>query len=226
MSSRPAGAPGDVATPETFRSTVTSRQILVRMIPLFVMLFVFSSLLFGGLLLMAGWFVGVRVPGLFGVLVAALYCGLQVLVTKRRLDEKGQQTVTFSPTGAVLSDGHMRVELPWTHVRSIGEVEVPGPVRTRIPRFFPPLVAMASGAAQAVLAAGTRKGLVGSGRLSVSPEAPKVVKKQVKQFLDDGPADPRIGQRPMGIPLMVFDTDWENGRIGQWVRTYRPDLLG
>jgi len=169
------------------------------MIPLFVMLFVITSLLFGGILVTVGG------PGIVGVLLAALYCAYRVLVTKRRLDEKGEQTVTFSPTGAMLSDGFMRIELPWTRVQSIGKVEVPGPVRTT--RSFSPLAAMVAGAAQAVLAVGSRKGLVGAGLLTVDPEAPQDVKVQVEQFLGDGPADPQIGQRPMGIPDMQFDTE-------------------
>lgn len=70
------------------------------------------------------------------------------------------------------------------------------------------------------------QGLVGAGLLTVNPGAAMLVKTQVKQFLNGGPADPQIGQRPMGIPLVQFETDWQNGRIGQWVLACRPDLLG
>jgi len=74
---------------------------------------------------------------------------------------------------------------------------------------------------------GTRAhGLVGAGLLTLTPAAPALLKIQVKQFLGDGPADPAIGQRPMGIPLTPFDPDWQNGQIGRWVRAYRPDLAG
>lgn len=70
-------------------------------------------------------------------------------------------------------------------------------------------------------------GLVGAGLLTANPQAPASVKTQVERFLASSPVDPEIGQRPMGIPLMRFDEglDWQNGRIGQWVRANRPDLL-
>ena len=73
---------------------------------------------------------------------------------------------------------------------------------------------------------GTREhGLVGAGMLTVNPGAKALKRVQVTQFLNGGPADPRIGQRPMGVPLARFDRNWQDGRIGQWVRAYRPDLL-
>ncbi len=28
-----------------------------------------------------------------------------------------------------------------------------------------------------------------------------------------------------GLPLAHFDKDWENGRIGEWIRAARPDLM-
>jgi len=48
---------------------------------------------------------------------------------------------------------------------------------------------------------GTREhGLVGAGMLTVNPGAKALKRVQVTQFLNGGPADPRIGQRPMGVP--------------------------
>jgi len=68
-------------------------------------------------------FIAVGVPGgfLVGLVVALAFCALMWLLKKRQLDEAlGQRTVTFSPSGAVMSDRDTRVELPWPRVRSIG----------------------------------------------------------------------------------------------------------
>jgi len=63
--------------------------------------------------------------------------------------------------------------------------------------------------------------LLGTARLTVKPDAPAMVKTQVKQNL--GGQDPERAQT--GVILTHFDKEWETGRIGQWIRAYRPDLL-
>ena len=212
---------GDLFGPETFTSTVTFGQLMTRMGVTLVMLFLISAVMFGLILANLG------VPGGFvvGVVLAVPFCALMVRAKKRQFESTlGQQTVTFSPDGAVMSDPYSRVELPWAHVRSIGQVEMMRPIRTPGQRDKL-VVAAVSGIASATQ--GTHEhGLVGAGVLTTSPDAPRLLKAQVKQFLNDGPADPLIGQRPMGIPLLRFNRDWQSGRIGEWVRSYRPDLLG
>jgi len=185
-----------------------------------VILFLVSAVMFGLILGNLG------VPGGFasGVVLAVPFCALMVRAKKRQYESTlGQQTVTFSPEGAVMSDAYSRVQLEWAHVRSIGQVEMMRPIRT--PGQDKLVVAVARGIATATQ--GTHEhGLVGAGVLTTKPDAPRLLKMQVKQFLGDGPADPQIGQRPMGIPLLRFDRNWQDGRIGEWVRGYRPDLLG
>lgn len=211
---------GDLLGPETFTSTVTFGQLMTRMGVTLVMLFLISAVMFGLILANLG------VPGGFvvGVVLAVPFCALMVRAKKRQFESTlGQQTVTFSPDGAVMSDPYSRVELPWAHVRSIGQVEMMRPIRT--PGQGKLVVAAVGGIAAATQ--GTHEhGLVGAGVLTTNSDAPRLLKAQVKQFLKDGPADPQIGQRPMGIPLRRFDRDWQCGRIGEWVRGYRPDLLG
>lgn len=223
MNARAVGAPADLSTPETFTTTVTFRQFMMSAIPLLIISFLFIAFV-AALVLSA---VGVSGGFLVGMVVAVPLCALLVLGKKRQFDERwGKQTLTLSPTGAVMGDRDIRVELPWAHVRSIGEVEQMGVVRTRASSD---LAKIASGTVTGVADATTgapENGLVGAGILTVKPEATRVAKLQVKQFLEGGPPDPQIGQRPLGIPLLRFDMNWQAGRIGQWVRAYRPDLLG
>jgi hypothetical protein len=58
--------------------------------------------------------------------------------------------------------------------------------------------------------------LIGEGSLSLSPKAPAWVRRQIKK---------REPLRRRGIVLTHFDPRWRTGRIGQWVRAYRPDLM-
>jgi len=209
-----------LAASETFTSMVTPDAVVKRMIPMLVLLFLISALFFSMVVSALG------APGIVGLILAVPFSALMLASKKRQLEQKGRPTLTLSSAGAVMSDGHMRVDLPWTHVRSIGQVDLLRAIRT-------PTTSLLDGIGSAVVRAthdtlqGTRaEGLVGCGRVTLGPGAPRLLKIQVKQFLGDGPADPLIGQRPMGIPLVAFETDWQHGRIGEWVRAHRPDLLG
>jgi hypothetical protein len=59
--------------------------------------------------------------------------------------------------------------------------------------------------------------LIGEGSLSVSPKATGVVRRRIKQGYETW--------RKRGIVLTYFDPHWRSGRIRQWVRAYRPDLM-
>lgn len=220
--SGPENARSDLATPETFTTTVSFGQFMRIAIPMLVITFLVSAFIFAVVLNAVG------VPGglLAGAVAAVPFCALMVLGKKRQFDQRwGKQTVTFSPAGVVMDDRDTRVELPWTHVRSVGDVEQMGVLRTRTSSDLSRMGAgMIRGVADATTGA-PEHGLVGAGVLTAKPEAPALVKKQVQQFLNGGPDDPEIGQRPMGIPLLRFNRNWQNGRIGEWVRAYRPDLL-
>lgn len=214
MNAGRADDPGDLTTPETFRSTITFRQWLWHNTPLLVAMFLVSALLFGAVLNA----VGVPAGFLIGLVAAVPFCALLVLRNMRQFAARwSHQRATFSPGGVVIADPDTRVDLAWTNVDSVGEVELMRGVRPA-----------GSSATMGVIEAiqGTREhGLVGAGVLSPTPEATALKRLQVTQFLQDGPADPRIGGRPLGIPLARFDPNWRHGRIGQWVRAYRPDLL-
>jgi len=216
-----AGRSDGLTQPETFTSTVTTGATMKRMIPLLVLMFLVSAVMFS---LVVG---AIGLPAITGVILAVAFCAFMFVAKRRQLDTKGQHSLVLSPTGAVMSDLYSRVDLPWERVRSIGEVELMRAIRT--PTGSSPLAEIGTAVVRGThdTMMGTRAhGLVGGGLLTLTPAAPALLKIQVKQFLGDGPADPAIGQRPMGIPLAPFDPDWQNGRIGRWVREYRPDLAG
>ncbi len=208
------GSADHLTAPETFSSTITFAQWLKANIPLLVAMFLISAVLFGLILANIG------VPGGFilGVLLAVPFCALLVLRNKKQFDKRwSHQTVTFSPTSVVMSDPDTFVELPWTHVDAIGEVQL-------MPMIRPTGKSATLTTVEALQ--GTREhGLLGAGRLTTTPGVHDLRQRQVSQFLAGGAPDPRIGQRPMGIPLTRFERNWQQGRIGEWVRAYRPDLL-
>lgn len=184
---------------------------------LLLAMFVVSAVLFGLILNAVG------VPGGFviGVVLAVPFCALLVSRNRRKFAERwGKQTVTFSPAGAVMADPDTTTTLTWANVDAIGDVQLMPAVQV-LGRRNASLTVKAIDAAQ-----GTREhGLVGAGVLAVNPEVEVLRRQQVHQFLNSGAPDARIGQRPMGIPLARFDLHWPDGRIGQWVHAYRPDLV-
>jgi hypothetical protein len=51
------------------------------------------------------------------------------------------------------------------------------------------------------------------------------VRSQLDQNDRGRELQPETGQPMRAIGLARFDPDWRNGRIGQWIATYRPDLF-
>ena len=59
--------------------------------------------------------------------------------------------------------------------------------------------------------------LIGEGSLSVSRKAPAWVRWRIKRSYKTW--------RKRRIVLTHYDPRWRTGRIGQWIRAYRPDLM-
>lgn len=63
--------------------------------------------------------------------------------------------------------------------------------------------------------------LVGTGTMTLAADAPA----SIREDYGSGESDPDSGLPLCGIPLPPYDLDWRRGRIGEWIRAYRPDLL-
>ncbi|GAA3108293.1 hypothetical protein GCM10020001_027920 [Nonomuraea salmonea] len=65
-------------------------------------------------------------------------------------------------------------------------------------------------------------GLIGWGERAVPPRIPAWMRDRLARV----PVDPATGRPEVTIPLGEFDPVWQRGPMGDWVRRYRPDLMG
>ncbi|WP_327106377.1 hypothetical protein [Nonomuraea glycinis] len=135
-----------------------------------------------------------------------------VLVVKHRRMIAGT-VVRFSPRGVEMADTYGFVlRLDWPDVQRVDVVES----RMASPRTIsrPGGVRVRAGAMRSV-------GLVGWGEREVPARMPRWMRDHLARV----PVDPHTGLQRLGIPLGVVDPLWERGRMGDWVRRHRPDLL-
>lgn len=147
---------------------------------------------------------------------------------KRQFDETwGTATLQLSPQGAVVVERHCRLELTWNQVHALGKADLIN--SGAAPSMAGGRAGLIAGLlSMAVIATTRRRGqdaLIGKGRLTVSPTASKLVRGQIGRNQGARDVDPRTGGRLSAIVLTAYDEDWRTGRIGQWVRAQRPDLL-
>jgi hypothetical protein len=171
-----------------------------------VLVFFFVIMLLLGSIIGDGLAVGIPVAvGATAGLVAVLYKKF------RRMSEG--TVVRFSEHGVELSDQlGFRVRLAWTDMTRLGEVDT----RMASPRS----IGHGAGARARV---GVMKslGLIGWGERVT----PRRIPGWMRQSLAAQPVNPADGRPEVSIPLGGMDPNWPNGPMGQWVRSYRPDLL-
>lgn len=205
---------------ETFHNKVSFRRFLRRMTPLLVITFVFVTVVFA-------FCFGYFLPGVLTWVVSAIasagVCAVVVALKKRQFDRTWRSaTLQLSPWGAVLDERHLRIEMPWQAVREIGAADLMAPVRVPV-SAKPATIAVQRGIDASLRQPGV--GLIGAGRMTLRPGAPAMLRKQVAQNQQGRAVDPVSGQPLHAILLAQYDPQWPDGRIGAWIRAYRPDLL-
>ncbi|TDD26422.1 hypothetical protein [Nonomuraea diastatica] len=152
---------------------------------------------------------------LLGIAIGALGTGalFAVLAAKHRRVSSGT-VVRFTAEGVELTDSlGFRVHLRWPDITRIDVVDTqlanprsvgrPGGVRVRAPAL-------------------RSVGLIGWGERMVPPQIPGWMRDRLSRV----PVDPATGRPEVTIPLGEFDALWQRGRMGDWVRHHRPDLMG
>lgn len=206
---------------ETFANRVAFGKFIKRMIPLLVFMFLFVVAV---LAFVSWYFVRGVLIWVIAVLGAAACCALTVWLKKRQFDGTWRTaTLQLSPWGAVLDERHLRIEMPWHAVRAIGAADLMAVVKP--PVAFSPATAVAGQAINAATAARPQDGLIGAGAMTLKPGAPAMLRTQVAQNNRGRQVDPASGQPLNAILLAQYDPNWPQGRIGAWIRAYRPDLL-
>lgn len=204
---------------ETFPFRMSFADFLRGMTGMIVVSLVLLWLLFG----LALQQFKVPAPWLVAIVASAVFTCILIGLKKRQFDSKWmQQRLVLSPAGASLRDRDIQIDLPWSHVTAVGVVppikllEVDIPILNRTAR---PVMDAAKATMQATQ--GGELGLIGNGALTAHEGggvSGLAFRTQVKQNL----AETTDG---FGVPLLRFDPAWDQGRIGAWVRAYRPDLL-
>lgn len=221
MSTHTQPAPG-FEQAEVFTNQVEFSAFVRRLIPTLVMIFVVFTALVAFALSAAklgpavAW--GVALPA------SALLCGLLYVVKKRQFEAVWTRTtLELSPLGAVLSEPRLRIEMPWATMSQIGDAQLMSPLRVIVANEG---LAKAAYAVAAATSHRVEEGLIGQAKLVASPDAPRMLRAQIDQN-DEAwlAAHPGQSRPPRAIVLTHYDPAWRTGRIGQWVRAYRPDLL-
>lgn len=214
--STPRRAPG-FETAETFHDTTEFGQFVRATMPLLVTSFAFAGLVLGCVL-------GATGLGAFGwVLAFALAAGFSGILYRLRrrqfVETWSTSALRLSPWGAVSSDRHIRIELAWSLIFEIGRADTLTPLKVSLGNDIAELI---TGRAASVR---PENALIGAGALTVSPDAPRHLRAQIEQNDESRDIHPASGQPSRAIALSSFDPDWRSGRIGEWIRAYRPDLL-
>lgn len=128
-----------------------------------------------------------------------------------------------SPVGLVARIPGLTITLPWNDIRAIGPVHEFRPME--LPAAIDPETpGPADGQVVTTWAtAGFANGVVGTGTATLSARPPRNATGIVND--PDPILDPRSSAPLWGIDLEQFETGWQEGRIGEWVRAHRPDLL-
>jgi hypothetical protein len=173
--------------------------------------FAFVLVLFAAIMLLLGSILA----GLIGGIIAAVVgtgALLGVLYAKYARMKKGT-VVRFSEYGVELFDTMgFHIRLGW------GDITRVGPVDSRMADPG----AVDAGGVQVGVGAMQTLGVIGWGYRVVPPAAPG----WLHQHLAASPVNPYDGRPEVAIPLGGIDRNWVYGAMGQWVRTFRPDLMG
>jgi hypothetical protein len=200
---------------ENFACTLAFGAFLSRFAPTLVMLCLLTPLILHGLL------------GLGWPLVLVLTAAAAVALTarkKRQFDRTwGTAELELSPEGATVADRHSRVHLPWDRIHHLGKADL---IDLRYRSFSARPAVMLLTAITALAARRPRRpALIGLATTTVAPGTPMLVREQIRQNNGCRDIDRETGNRLTAIVLTVYDQNWEQGRIGEWIRAYRPDLL-
>ncbi len=177
------------------------KPFLLSLVLFFLIMLFLGSALFGG-----------EAAG--GVLVAVVTSGVLVGIQYSKYLRMQDGTVLrFSEHGVELTDMRgWRVSLGWRDITHVGPVVTqmanPKPVG-------PDAVKVSIGPMRSL-------GISGWGERVIPPSTPRWQREQ----LAAQPHNPTDGRPMVAIPLGGSDPNWTNGAMGQWVRRYRPDLLG
>ncbi len=179
-----------------------------RMVVPFVIMLVF----FAAIMLLLGSVFG---SILGGVVAAVVGTGaLTAVLYAKFVKMKAGTIVRFSEYGVELSDTKgFRTRLNWPDITRVGQVHT---------QMAGPDAIGEQNGVQVSVGAMKSQGIIGWGDRVIPPSAPDWLRAN----LAAQPRHPYDGRPEVAIPLGGVDPNWQYGPMGQWLRQYRPDLLG
>jgi hypothetical protein len=217
---------------ETFDSRLSFGVFFRRFVPMLVTELVVVTLMVGLLLGCTG--IG-ALAFVVSLVLALILAAVMVTSKKHQFDETwGTTKLELSPAGATLANRYIRVQLAWDQIRHLGAAHLVVTREAGAPQGIgggPVGRGAAVGGLLALLPALAARGgwlpaLVGvASTTTVTQSIPKVVRGQLQQNDSCREVDPVTRRRMKAIVLPVFDEEWRTGRIGDWIRAYRPDLF-
>lgn len=201
------------------------RNFLIATIVPTIALFLLSALIFS---LILG---GIGLPGPTGFLAALVFMAAMIVAKRRQLEKERKGTsLTISPEGFVVDDPAGVLQMPWSGVRAVGLVKAPKPVdlrKTSLPFLGRGGMTVGGGIGGAIGGAvlTTQTGILGLGAQALKVDAPALKRAEFEQNVGINGVDAETGQSFVAVLAQLYDADWQSGRIGDWVRAYRPDVM-
>lgn len=220
MNNEPTTPTRDFNQPETFKFILDFDSFIKRQYPTLGALAFLSFIIFTAIINA----IGLPAPYIFGLIVTAGFTYFLYQAKKKQYHTIwSAATMTFSSEGIVTDEVTQRTTLPWDKIRGFGlgdftaGASVPG-------------LGMSDSARAATNFANSTSAkpvmmLQGFGTIEIKDHGPKLAQEALKQQLS------RVEKDENGKPLCVaaisyYEKDWKNGRIGEWVNHFRPDLKG
>jgi len=221
MTQPPAEAHPGFDRPETVEVRATLKDFLIAAIVPTIFLFLISWLILGAI----GLPVARGIPRRF-----RLHGG----------DDRGKEAsaregteghiADDQPPGLIVDDPATTLEIAWSGVRAVGLAKGPKGVdlrRTPLPFLGRGGATIGSdiGSADRPSRFTTQIGILGLGTHALKPNAPAQARWQFEQNVGINGVDEETGQDLIAVLAQTFDRKWQSDRIGDWVRTYRPDVM-
>jgi len=221
----PAPVPG-FDQPETFEVKAEFKHHLLSLTVPAIGMFLISGLLFLAILNGA-----LGLPPLIAGLAALVFTAAMIAGKKRQFEQMREaMSLTISPEGFAVDDPHTTLQMAWSGVRAVGKVKSPKPIdvtKTSVPVVGGGGSSVGGGIGAAIGQAtiDIQTGILGLGTHALKPDAPWRARTQFEQNVEINGVDEETGQNFVAVLAQLYDADWQSGRIGDWVRAYRPDVM-
>lgn len=201
-----------------------SRNLRSAVMLLPVVAFLLLWFILNGLLLPAfGMEAGQARLWLAAGIAAVVMIGLVLLWLKLQRMGLEQSWLSVSPQGMRLKDGGITRELRWEQMTGIGKVKPMRGIEGGIGGSSAGVgQAFAAGVNRAAQNLSGSLGILGRGVLEAdadNPLAQKVLAQNLGSWGTDASGTPLVGIAPDAVV-----DDWYQGRVGDWLRRFRPDL--